>query len=190
LKKLLAAILAVLCLAGCAAEKTEPPVVEEEVVSEKPETKEETPEAPELPEVEEVPMEQKEDPAEKPEPEQEVLPESVEYTATPVEGLIEDTIGYVLDCPVFSEFPAAETINRYYADLTEYLEKFTKETIYENAIQKQVTANVYGTVDSVELSREELKIVYAYRVEYSDKQTDENTRTDYFNIQTGETWSE
>ena len=189
MKRIFAALLALLCLAGCTAKEPEVPVIEEESVVIEQKT-EETTEKTERPEAEEVPIKEKTEPAQETEAEKDELPEIPEYKITPVEGLIEDTIGYVLNCPVFADFPAAESVNQYYTELAAYLEKFTRETIYENAIQKQVTANVYGTVDSVELSGEELKIVYAYRVEYSDKQTDENTRTDYFNIQTGETWSE
>ena len=139
MKKLFAALLAVLCLSGCGAkEQPQPaeaqsaPVVEEPTPAEP---------APETPEVVEIPME--------------TLPEETpveglsipDYETVSLEGLVEDAIGYVIDYPVFSGFDGAETVNGFYLNLAEHLERYTKETVYKD-IAKLRKAEVKGCAPS------------------------------------------
>ena len=177
MKKLFAALLAVLCLAGCGA-KEEPQPAE---VQPTPAVEEPTPAepAPEAPEVVEIPME--------------VLPEEIpsqtltmpDYETVQLEGLVEDAIGYVIAYPVFSGFDGAETVNEFYLSLAEHLERYTKETVYKDVMEKQLVASVYGEVTSVQTDGEKLQVDYVFRVETEDN-VDENTRTDVFDLATGE----
>ena len=177
LKKLFAALLAVLCLAGCGAkEQPQPAEVQPAPAVEEPTPAEP---APETPEVVEIPME--------------TLPEETpveglsipDYETVSLEGLVEDAIGYVIDYPVFSGFDGAETVNGFYLNLAEHLERYTKETVYKDIMEKQLVASVYGEVTSVQTDGEKLQVDYAFRVETEDN-VDENTRTDVFDLATGE----
>ena len=86
---------------------------------------------------------------------------------------------------VFSGFDGAETVNGFYLNLAEHLERYTKETVYKDIMEKQLVASVYGEVTSVQTDGEKLQVDYAFRVETEDN-VDENTRTDVFDLATGE----
>ncbi len=169
MKKKVAAILAVfLLLTACSAQKKPEPQTE-------PEQEQVTEQAPEQ-EVDEVPMEIN--------PEQtgdEMLPE-----LKTEEGLIEDTVGYVFQYPVFSEFDGAEAINGVYKQLTDGLVAYAKETIYSTASKKNCIASAYSTVEHASENDGVLEVEFKFWVEYSDGTTDENTRTDRFDMTTGE----
>ena len=177
MKKLFAALVAVLCLAGCGA-KEQPQPVEAEPI---PTVEEPAPvePAPETPEVVEIPMEVH--PGEIP-AQNITMPD---YETVQLEGLVEDAIGYVIAYPVFSGFDGAETVNGYYLNLAEHLERYTKETVYKDIMEKQLVASVYGEVTSVQTDGEKLQVDYVFRVETEDN-VDESTRTDIFDMTTGE----
>ena len=152
----------------------------------------------EEPAIEEVPMEivtesTEEAPGEEPTeeaPEEHTV--SYELSVQPREGLVEDAIGYALEIPTVSGIPAADAVNRFYLDLTDHLEKYTKETVYAQVLEKGTMANVFGTIKAHGMEPSgELCVEYELRVEYADgSEPAVNTRTDYFQIQTGEVRSE
>ena len=196
MKKLLAAIFAIFCLAGCSAKPNDSSTTE---ILEQPAVEEPAKQEP-AQQVEEVPMQAPpaETAVEEPAAElTEDAPEETNDTYTMavelVEGLVDDAIGFSLSCPNFKGFPAAEPVNEFYEELVAHLETHTRETIHSQCLERHCMANVYGTVLSTALTSDflEIQVEYEYRVEYSD--SDEpviNTRTDYFNIQTGEVRTE
>jgi len=193
MKKMLAALLAVLCLAGCSAKPEPAEIIGVTVV-----TTDETPVAEENPAVEEVPMEE-EAPAEEvaveePAPElTEDAPEGAIDTYAMaeimVEGLVDDAIGYAIVQPEFAGFPGETAVNDFYAKLVTQLETYTKETVHAECLERHCMANVFGTVLSTGLTSDclGLEVVYEFKVEYSDDTDPKvSVRTDVFDVQTGE----
>ena len=186
MKKLIAAVLAVLCLAGCSAKEEQTEMIGVSVV-----TKNETAEAPAeetAPSVQEFELEV-----------EEALPEDLEpgeggSVAVPVElweGLVGDAVGYSFEYPVFEDYAAVETMNAFYLKLVEGLEAHATDAVNTACLERNCIASVYGKVTYAMLTGDELEVGYECRVEYSD--TEEpvvNTRTDVWNIQTGEVTSE
>lgn len=183
MKRMIAALAAVLCLAGCAAKEKQTEVVGVTVVTEQ------TAEAEPVPKVEEVPVEQV--PAEEEEPE--ALPEDKYQYAVGIstlEGLVGDAVGYVLEYPVVSGLPAEETINEFYTKLLSQLENYAQQTVNEQCLERFCVADVSGIVGQAVLEGELLTIDYTYEVKYSDAEEPEVfTRTDTFQVQTGEVTS-
>lgn len=180
MKKLLAFMLVVLLLTGCqkAPASSEP----EEPVSQPEETIQTVPEEPvEEPSVVEIPVE--------------IIPshteEDIDFSVEQREGQVEDSVGYILDCPVFSGFDAAETVNQFYVDLADYLEGYIKETVYTETMKRFTVTDVYGRCQSVSAQDGELTVEYTLSIVFHD--TDEEivkSRTDYFNMSTGEVRSD
>ena len=189
MKKLIAAVLAILCLAGCAAKKEYTPDAMPAAPVEQPvqtPVKEETP-----PPAAEVPVEINTPEAPKQEQAEQEPVQQVEFTDQPVEGLVGDAVGYILSVPVFSGYPAAGTINGFYTAMVADLEKYTEEKVHTQCLEKSCVANVYGEVTAVDLLNGELTVIYEYRVEYSNAEEPSiNIRIDHFNVQTGEMRSE
>lgn len=185
MKKLIAAVLAILCLAGCAAKKEYTPDAMPAAPVETPvETpmKEETP----APPATEVPVEIITPEAPKQEQAEQEPVQQVEFTDQPVEGLVGDAVGYILSVPVFSGYPAAGTINGFYTAMVADLEKYTEEKVHTQCLEKSCVANVYGEVTQAVVQNGELSVTYEYRIEFSNENDPTvNVRTDCFNTQTG-----
>jgi len=188
MKKIIAAVLAIFCLAGCSA-KEQPAVTEEPPVVEAP-VEQPAQEQPAPPAVVEVPMEiirqepEAEQPGDNP-------VETVDWSTSDVEGLSGDAVGYVLQVPAFANLPAAETINAFYTDLVAGLAEHAEDKVHTQCLEKGCVANVYGEVTAVGLLENELTVSYEYRVEFSNSDTPTiHNRTDHFNTQTGEIRSE
>lgn len=197
MKKLLAALLAVLCLAGCSAKPEPTEMIGVTVV-----TTDETPIAEENPTVEEVPMEEEtveeapkeevavEDPA--PELTEEAPEGAIDTYAMAeimVEGLVDDAIGYAIVQPEFAGFPGETAVNDFYAKLVTQLETYTKETVHAECLERHCMANVFGKVLSTNLTSDclGLEVAYEFKVEYSDgTEPKVSVRTDVFDVQTGE----
>ena len=184
MKKLFAAVLAVLCLAGCSAKPDEVEVVG--VTTVRPE-----PVVEEVPTVEEMPVEEiaVEAPAEEL---TEEAPESAIDTYAmsedKLEGLVGDTIGYSFAAPVFAGFDAADAVTEFYQKLAAHLESYTKETVNEQCLNNSLMASVFGEITGSNLVNDgqALEIHYEFRVEYSDGTEKVNSRVDTFDIVTGE----
>lgn len=113
-------------------------------------------------------------------------PETVAYTSENLEGLVEDTVGYTFEIPTFA-VDGAEQIRAYYEALAEHLEGYTKETVYQKAVERSCIVSVYGYVASASVEGETLSVDYVFQCDFSDsEENEENLRTDSFNIHTGE----
>jgi len=190
MKKLIAAVLAVLCLAGCSAKEEKAEMIGVTVV-----TKNETPavETEEAPPVQEFEIEiEQENP-------EEALPEEPEpgeggAVAVPVEtveGLVGDAVGYSFQKTAFTEYTASETLNEFYSDLVDGLVEYANGAVNEKCLKENCIASVYGTVVQATLTGDRLDVMYECRVEYSSSEDAVvNVRTDSFNVQTGEVTSE
>lgn len=192
MKKLLAVLAALLCLAGCSAKPEQTDMVGVSIV-----TKQETPVAEENPTVEEIPVEEVEPEEEivEEEPQSELTEEAAEgaidtfaYAEILVEGLVDDAIGYSIIQPEFAGFPAADTVNAFYEKLILQLETYTKETVHTECLDRHCMANAFGSVLSANLTSDCLGIAveYEFKVEYSDGETKTSVRTDTFHVHTGE----
>ena len=183
MKKRIAALLAVLCLAGCSAdEKTE--MIGVTVVTEK-----ETVEAPveEAPPVQEFEIEIEEELPEDLEPGE---GGSVAVPVEAVEGLVGDAVGYSFQKTAFTEFAASETMNQFYAELVDGLVNYANGAVNEKCLKENCIASVYGTVLRATLTGDTLDVQYECRVEYSNSEDAVvNLRTDSFNVQSGEVTS-
>lgn len=112
--------------------------------------------------------------------------EPVSYTSETVEGLVEDTVGYIFEVPVFT-VEGADDIRTYYEDLTAHLVRYTKETVYTEAASRACIASVYGSVTDAVLEDDVLTVTYAYECDFSDtEESVENVRTDSFLAASGE----
>lgn len=182
MKKWIAAILAVLLLTGCQAQPTEQPEVpaDPEPVVTQP-VEEDTP-VEEPPETVEIPVETVEQ-----EPYYTEMNLDVAYDIQTVEGLVEDSIGYVYEYPVFSGLDGAEEINTYYEEMMVFLESYARETVYPQAADRHTIANVYGTFEIVAADEGlQLGVKYTVSVEFADAEEPESfDRTDVFHPDTG-----
>ena len=175
MKRLFAFIFAMIFLCGC---QTEPPV---EIPEEKP--------AAEAPVVEETPAEPVEIPVETVEPEKYYTEMNLDapYETLTSEGLVEDSVGYIYEYPVFSEIAGAEKINTYYTELMDFLADYAKEVVYPQCADRYTIANVNGTFE-IDAADEglQLAIVYTVTVQFADADEPESfSRTDVFHPDTG-----
>ena len=187
MKKLIAAVLAVLCLAGCSAkQETAAPAEVTEVP--KQETVQEPVETP----AEEKPVENFEIEVESENP---ALPEdptpgeggSVAVPVELVEGLVGDAVGYSFQQPVFADYAAADAMNAFYQDLVNGLVDYANGTVNSKCLQDNCVASVYGKVLSAMLTGSELEVVYQCRVEFSNTEDPViKERTEVWNVETGE----
>ena len=194
MKKLIAAVLAVLCLAGCSAKEEKAEMIGVTVVTQEEPVEKPVEEAP----VEQPPVQEFELEIETEAPE-EALPEDVEAgeggsVAVPVEaveGLVGDAVGYSFQLPAFTEYAASGTMNEFYTELVNGLVEYANGAVNETCLKENCIASVYGTVQQATLTGDTLSVMYECRVEYSNSEDAVvNVRTDSFNIQTGEVTSD
>ena len=185
MKKFLIALLAILMLTAC-GKQDEPaaaPPMPEEVVQ--------TPveEAPVV-EPEQEPIEMPVQVEEPQEPSPEEIPEddsALIHEIIHVEDLIEDTVAYNLEQPVFSDFAGAEQVNTFYEVLVQQLAEHTKENVYPAVMEQHTMANVCGVVEYLHWDADQVQVTYQYQVEYlNDTPADTFSRTDCFDLKTGE----
>ena len=179
MKRLFAACAALLLLTACGQTTDEPPIAEtnpDQIVEEQ---------TPAEPEVEEIPMEINPD---LPACEDGVSPEGEQavYEVVLVEGLIEDSVGYTIEKPVFKDLNGADNINAFYETIVLSVENFCKSQIYDTAMNKSTVASAYGTVDFATIYEDYIEIQYRFKAEYGDDTVDENVRNDRFDLETGE----
>lgn len=176
-------ILALALLSGCGREAPAAPdlsgTVEETT---QPNVSTQTPE--ETPEVEEIPITINPDSAES--GPLEPVPAEVTATDDVVEGLVEDAVGYSFALPVFSGADGADAMTQFYKELIPELEFYVQDTVYSKAMELHTVASVYGsyTLDGVQDGA--LVVSYEVRAEYSDHDPVTSSRTDHFDLTTGE----
>ena len=186
MKKLIAAILAVLCLAGCSAKEEKTDVVGVTVMPQQ-----ETVEAPVEsiePPVQEFEIEITEGQTEEP-----AVGEgsSVAVPVELVEGLVGDAVGYSFQQPVFTEYAASEAMNAFYADLIEGLVAYGQGGVNDECLKNNCVASVFGKVLHATLTGDLLAVEYECRADYSGDHADAvNVRVDTWNVQTGEVTSD
>ena len=183
MKKLIAAVLAILCLAACSA-KTEPaPEADVSVVTK---TESAPPQA-------EKPVENFEIEVEESKPAAPVAPDltpGAYMSIETVEGLVGDAVGYSFQKPVFTDYAAAETMNAFYEELVNSLEVYANGTVNDKCLKENCVASVYGEVTQTG-HEDGLQIDYTCRVEYSNAEEPViNHRTEIWNTETGEVISE
>ena len=111
--------------------------------------------------------------------------EQASYISAKIEGLVEDTVGYVLEVPTFENVP--EAVNTFYADLGEHLERYTRETVYAEAAARSCVVSVESMVTSATVKDGVLAVGYTYHCDFSDRDVvNGNSRTDRFDLATGE----
>lgn len=161
MKKIMAALAALMLLTACSAEKTpvEQPVQPQNPVVKEPVTV--TPEA--------VPEE----------------PDELQYTTQRLEGLVEDTVAYIYDYPQFDQ----PEINQFYTDLMTTLEEYAKSTVYTTAIDRHTIADVTGSFDVIQ-PENTVCVTYTVTVEFGDGETESFDRTDTFDLVTGQLMEE
>ena len=175
MKKLLAIILMMLTLTGCSFvmmpknDHVEMPKPEPEIVVEGAEEEVEL-------KIEDPVEASMEVPAE----------EALGYESLMVDGLVEDTISFGFEIPVF-DVPGGEKIGEYFDRVVRSMEDYTKEVVYEEAMGRSCIASVYGQVDSATLEDGIIAVEYSYICQYSDAEEPEvHTTTLCFDMQTGE----
>ena len=187
MKRIFAALAVFLLLTGCGGPKmaeTTDVIVMEEPQAAAPAPEAEQP-AEEEPAVEQLPIEINPD---VPMCEDGVEPdgEEADYEIEVVEDLVEDTVAYNLEKPVFQGLNGADKINSFYAEIILNLENFSKSQIFNEAMEKSCIADAYGNLDFARILDGELQVQYRFRAEFSDDTERENVRNDFFDIETGE----
>ncbi|MBR5520305.1 MAG: hypothetical protein IKU55_06260, partial [Clostridia bacterium] len=75
----------------------------------------------------------------------------------------------------------------YYEDLVQDMEGFTKDVVYEKAMERSCGVSVYGKVVTAVMIDDVLFVTYAYECHYNDAEEPETeTRIDRFDPVTGE----
>lgn len=182
MKKLLITALALCLLCGCAKNSEVPVNQSEPEVPSPAVTQPET-----VPDEKPVEMETE---IVEPSPDENEIPSDdvpLEWQILEVDGLIEDTVAFGMEKPIFSGVDGAEVINSFYEALLAQLENHTRETVYPAVLDKHTGANVNGILDAISYSHQWVEVTYTYAVEYLDGSEPESfTRTDRFDLTTGE----
>lgn len=181
MKKWMLIFLSLLLLAGCGAKEPEAQTPVEEIPAQmEPET--ETPEEPQEQQTVEIPTTINES-----EKSYTKMDLNVEYNTQIVEGLVEDTVGYALNCPEFTGIGGAETINQYYQEMMDYLIQYVQTNVYNEAADRHTVANVSGSFAIVAADEGlQLGVTYTVTVDFADSEELESfDRTDVFQPDTG-----
>lgn len=115
------------------------------------------------------------------------VPEDAPYEVELLEGLAGDAVGYSLEIPTFSKYNGNEVIHKFYVDMVDNLETYTQGTVHDTCLERHCMANVFGRVDGAWEEDGLLTVEYSYEVQFTDQEEpDVNTRTDVFDVETGE----
>ncbi len=179
MKKILIAILALLTLSACGKKEEAPIKPAAPDIQENPPavSEEAAPEIPEDAQPIEIPVEM----VEEVEEEYDLQKPVPAYTSARAEGLVEDTVGFVYDYPVFEEL---EAVNAYYENQITGLTDYAKRIVYETAMDRHTIANVTGTF-TVEME-ENLMVTLTVKVEFGDEEDPiEFSQAEQFDSETG-----
>ena len=105
-----------------------------------------------------------------------------------VDGLVEDAVSFCYYIPVFSDCNGAEKINEYYSELSDTLSDYSYSTVYTQCSERHTVADVTSNFSCSSVGEDQiLKVVYTVEVKYADNdQPDSFSRTDLFDLETGE----
>lgn len=116
----------------------------------------------------------------------EAAPAELVCTSNPQDGLVEDAVGYSFDLPVFSGLDCAETINRFYEELFSELTLYAQETVYNTAMEQHTVASVFGSYTVDGQTEGQLVVSYQVSAQYGEEEPIISSRTDYFDLASGE----
>lgn len=116
----------------------------------------------------------------------EAAPAELVCTSNPQDGLVEDAVGYSFDLPVFSGLDCAETINRFYEELLPELTLYAQETVYNTAMEQHTVASVFGSYTVDGQTEGQLVVSYQVSAQYGEEEPVISSRTDYFDLESGE----
>lgn len=176
------AALAVLLLSACQkapADPVAPPVTDTQTTQ-----TDTAPEPGDEQEIEEIPTEivPATDSASPLEP----VPAEITATDNTVEEGIEDSVGYSYVLPVFSGFDGAQAVTDFYAALLTEMDAYARETVYETAQARHCVASVLGSYTLDGVRDNQLRVTYTVTADYAEGEDVTSTRTDAFDMTTGE----
>lgn len=116
----------------------------------------------------------------------EAAPAELVCTSNPQDGLVEDAVGYSFDLPVFSGLDCAETINGFYEGLLPELTLYAQETVYNTAMEQHTVASVFGSYTVDGQTEGQLVVSYQVSAQYGEEEPVISSRTDYFDLESGE----
>lgn len=116
----------------------------------------------------------------------EAAPAELVCTSNPQDGLVEDAVGYSYDLPVFSGLDCAETVNRFYEELLPELTLYAQETVYNTAMEQHTVASVFGSYTVDGQTEGQLVVSYQVSAQYGEEEPVISSRTDYFDLESGE----
>ena len=113
---------------------------------------------------------------------------AAEITATDntVEEGIEDSVGYSYVLPVFSGFDGAQAVTDFYNALLTEMDAYARETVYETAQARHCVASVLGSYSLDGVRDNQLRVTYTVTADYAEGEDATSTRTDAFDMTTGE----
>ena len=116
----------------------------------------------------------------------EAAPAELACTSKTEDGLVEDAVGYSFDLPVFSGLDCAEAINGFYEELLPELTLYAQETVYNTAMERHTVASVFGSYTVDGQTEGQLVVSYQVSAQYGEEEPIISSRTDYFDLASGE----
>ena len=116
----------------------------------------------------------------------EPVPAEITATDNTVEEGIEDSVGYSYVLPVFSGFDGAQAVTDFYNALLTEMDAYARETVYETAQARHCVASVLGSYSLDGVRDNQLRVTYTVTADYAEGEDATSTRTDAFDLTTGE----
>lgn len=116
----------------------------------------------------------------------EPVPAEITATDNTVEEGIEDSVGYSYVLPVFSGFDGAQAVTDFYNALLTEMDAYARETVYETAQARHCVASVFGSYSLDGVRDNQLRVTYTVTADYAEGEDATSTRTDAFDMTTGE----
>lgn len=116
----------------------------------------------------------------------EPVPAEITATDNTVEEGIEDSVGYSYVLPVFSGFDGAQAVTDFYNALLTEMDAYARETVYETAQARHCVASVLGSYSLDGVRDNQLRVTYTVTADYAEGEDATSTRTDAFDMTTGE----
>ena len=88
--------------------------------------------------------------------------------------------------PVFSGFDGAQAVTDFYNALLTEMDAYARETVYETAQARHCVASVLGSYSLDGVRDNQLRVTYTVTADYAEGEDATSTRTDAFDMTTGE----